>query len=108
MPGPVILVFVLLTYWRPGGESEYGWLPRLYAESPERPVELYVTAGELETVVTPGNAGHYMVGTNRHFRNVLSAAGYRFTYQEFNGVHSELNWQDGLAEGLIRLIGPRR
>jgi len=25
-----------------------------------------------------------------------------------NGVHSELNWQDGLAEGLIRLIGPRR
>ena len=73
-----------------------------------RPVQLYVAAGELETVVTPGNAGHYMVATNRHFRNVLLAAGYRFTYRELNGVHSELNWQDGLAEGLIRLIGPRR
>lgn len=95
-------------YWRPAGASEYEWVPRLYAESPARPVELYVTAGELETVVTPGNAGHYMVATNRHFRDVLSAAGYRFTYREFNGVHSELNWQDGLAEGLIRLIGPRR
>jgi enterochelin esterase family protein len=95
-------------YWRPAGESEYEWVPRLYAESPARPVKLYVTAGELETVVTPGNAGHYMAATNRHFRDVLSAGGYRFTYREFNGVHSELNWQDGLAEGLIRLIGPRR
>lgn len=95
-------------YWRPAGEPEYEWVPRLYAEFPVRPVQLYVAAGELETVVTPGNAGHYMVATNRHFRNVLSAARYRFTYRELNGVHSELNWQDGLAEGLIRLIGPRR
>jgi enterochelin esterase family protein len=95
-------------YWRPAGDSEYEWASRLYAESPARPVKLYVTAGELETVVSPGNAGHYMVATNRHFRNVLSAAGYHFTYHEFNGVHSELNWQDGLAKGLIQLIGSAR
>jgi enterochelin esterase-like enzyme len=95
-------------YWRPAGEPEYEWVPRLYAESPVQPVKLYVTAGELETVVTRGNAGHYMVATNRHFRDVLSAARYDFIYREFNGVHSELNWQDGLADGLVRLIGPER
>lgn len=95
-------------YWRPAGEPEYEWVPRLYAGSPVQPVKLYVTAGELETVVTPGNAGHYLVATNRHFRDVLSAAVYKFIYREFNGVHSELNWQDGLADGLVRLIGPGR
>lgn len=95
-------------YWRPADHPEYEWVPRLYAESAPRPVELYVTAGELETVVSRGNAGHYMVATNRHFRDVLSAAGYRFIYREFNGVHSELNWQDGLADGLVRLLGPKR
>jgi enterochelin esterase family protein len=93
-------------YWRPAGAPEYEWVPRLYAESPRRAVRLYVAAGELETVVTPGNAGHYMVATNRHFRDVLSAAGYRFTYREFNGVHSELDWQRELANGLVQLIGP--
>lgn len=95
-------------YWRPSDEVEYEWVTRLYAEHPRRPVRFYVTAGELETVVTRGNAGHYMVATNRHFRDVLSTAGYRLDYEEFNGVHSELNWQNGLAEGLIIHLGPNR
>jgi enterochelin esterase-like enzyme len=39
-------------------------------------------------------------------RDVLQARGYMVEYIEFNGVHSELNWQDWLADGLIRLVGP--
>lgn len=93
-------------YWRPPGEVEYGWVPRLYATTERRPIRFFVAAGELETVVTPRNAGHYLVGTNRHFRDVLASAGYRLAYREFNGVHSELNWQDWLAEGLVHLLGP--
>lgn len=94
-------------YWKPAREVEYEWIPRLYARHPRQPIRLYVAAGELETVVTPGNAGHYLVATNRRFRDVLAAAGYRFTYREFNGVHSELNWQDWLARGLVQLLGAR-
>lgn len=94
-------------YWKPADEIEYEWVPRLYADHPRLPVRFYLTAGELETVVTPGNAGHYMVATNRRFRDVLTAAGYRLTYTEFNGVHSELSWQDGLARGLVELLGTR-
>lgn len=95
-------------YWRPEGAREYEWVPRLYARGGPRPVRFYLTAGELETVVTPGNAGHYMVATNRRFRDVLRASGYALTYTEFNGVHSELSWQDGLAEGLALLLGRAR
>lgn len=94
-------------YWKPADEVEYEWVPRQYAEDPRVPVRFYLTAGELETVVTPGNAGHYMVATNRRFRDVLTAAGYRLTYTEFNGVHSELSWQDELARGLVELVGAR-
>lgn len=54
--------------------------------------------------VSPGNRGHYLLATNRHMRDVLRARGYVLRYEEFNGVHSELSWQDGLAEGLVHLL----
>ncbi len=95
-------------YWRPPGETEYEWLPALYAREPRRPIRLYLAAGMLENVVTPGNAGHYLVGTNRHMRDILTARGYDFRYAEFNGVHSTLNWQDQLLPGLRFLLGTGR
>lgn len=91
-------------YWRPQGEAEFEWVPRLYASAARRPVRFYIAAGELETFVTPGNRGHYLVATNRHMRDVLRARGYAVEYVEFNGVHSGLNWQDGLAAGLVHLL----
>lgn len=87
-------------YWHPPGDPAFEWLPRLMAASERKPIRLYVTAGELETVVTPTNAGHYLVGTNRHLRDVLAAKGYTFGYREYYGVHGEANWEDALAEGL--------
>ncbi len=67
-------------------------------------IKLYLAAGLLETIVNSHNFGHYMLATNRHMRDVLTARGYAFRYREFNGVHHELNWQLELAEGLRYLL----
>ena len=91
-------------YWRPAGEPEFEWVPRRYATAGVRPVRFHLGAGELETFVSPGNRGHYLVATNRHMRDVLKARGYDLEYVEFNGVHSELNWADVLAAGLVQLL----
>lgn len=92
-------------YWRPQGHSQFEWLSALYAREDRRPIRFYLAAGSLETVVTSGNAGHYMVGTNRHMRDVLIAKGYDLRYHEFYGVHSTFNWQDQLLPGLDYLLG---
>lgn len=94
-------------YWKPTDEKDWVWVPAQYARSALRTIRLYVAAGELETFVNPGNHGHYMVGANRQFRDILRARGYDLDYVEFNGVHSELNWQDWLADGLLHLFGYR-
>jgi enterochelin esterase family protein len=95
-------------YWRPPGHAEFEWLPALFAREPKRPIRFYMAAGTLETVVSPTNAGHYMVGTNRHMRDVLVAKGYQLKYVEFYGVHSTFNWQDQLMPGLIYLLASKR
>lgn len=92
-------------YWRPADVEAFEWVPMRYAFEERRPVRFYVAAGELETFVSPGNRGHYLLATNRHMRDVLVARGYDLEYVEFNGVHSDLNWQDWLAEGLVHLLG---
>jgi enterochelin esterase-like enzyme len=90
-------------YWHPPNTTELEWLARLVAMSDRRPVTWYVTAGVLETVVTARNAGHYLLATNRHIRDVLVAKGYDVQYREFYGAHSEANWEDALADGLRHL-----
>jgi enterochelin esterase family protein len=94
-------------YWRPPGSEPFEWLPNLYAITERRPIRLYLSAGMLETFVSDANAGHYLLGTNRHMRDVLAARGYDFQYAEFMGVHSEVNWEDQLAAGLIWLWSRR-
>jgi len=91
-------------YWKPDGETEYEWLTHRLATEPMRPLRLFISAGNLETVATPRNLGHYMVATNRHLRDVLLARGYDLEYWEFSGDHSELSWQDALARGLAALL----
>jgi enterochelin esterase family protein len=92
-------------YWKPAAATEYEWLAGRVAASASRDVRWFLRAGNLETVVTPGNHGHYMVATNRHMRDVLRARGYDLDYAEFTGVHSDLNWQSALADGLRHFFG---
>jgi len=90
-------------YWRPSDSAEFEWLPNLYAVTEQKPIRIYLTAGLLETFVSDANSGHYLLGTNRHMRDVLAARRYDFQYHEFMGVHSEVNWEDQLASGLTWL-----
>lgn len=92
-------------YWKPEGETEYEWLTHRFATEEIRPLRLFLAVGNLETVVTATNRGHYMLGTNRHLRDVLLARGYDLEYWEFAGAHSDLSWQDALARGLVALLG---
>ena len=45
-----------------------------------------------------------MLHSNRHFRDVLQAKGYKVHYREINAGHDYYNWQSTLAEGLIALL----
>ncbi len=95
-------------YWTPESSARYEWLTGRIADSPRRDIRLYLAVGELETVVTPTNHGHYMLSTNRHARDVLTARGYDVRYVEFNGVHHSVSWQDWIAPGLLYLWGTDR
>lgn len=90
--------------YRPTPAAEFEWATHQLAATDRRPVRYYLTAGTLETVVSRRNYGHYLLATNRHLRDVLRAAGYDVTYREFSSVHSELNWQDHLYDGLVHLL----
>lgn len=61
----------------------------------------------METGISDTNRGHYLLGTNRHMRDILAARGYDFTYVEFPGAHTEVNWEDQFAAGLATLGSKR-
>ena len=74
-----------------------------HAAAPRRDIAYYLEAGIFE-------AGRYekgvdLLGSNRHLRDALRAKGYRVTYDEFAGGHSDLNWRSGFARGLLALVG---
>jgi enterochelin esterase-like enzyme len=78
-------------------------LTRDIAAAPKRGVAYYLEAGIYE-------AGRFEKGVdlltaNRHLRDALRAKGYRVTYSEFAGGHSDLNWRSGFAKGLLALVG---
>ena len=95
-------------WWHPGFvlpeddafRQQVGWLPRTFASGPRLPLRFYVEVGKAE--------GANMVLPNRFFRDVLTARGYGVVYREFGGGHEYVSWRDGLARGLIALLGPGR
>lgn len=84
-----------------GDAPAYGWLAAQVAEWERRPVRFFIAAGRLEAL----NAGvePSLLAATRHFRDVLTAKGYRFDYQEFGGGHDYVNWRISLADGLLAL-----
>lgn len=94
-------------WWHPSvdDESEHatdqgsGWLPRQYAAQARLPLRFYLAVGSAE--------GQPMLAPNRLFRDVLTAKGNPFYYEEFHGDHSYLNWRDGLVAGLRFLLAER-
>ena len=103
-----VLALSAAYYWKPPTHPEYEWLGKLFAEKEKVSTKFYLAVGEFETAVNSRNAGHYMLAANRHMRNILSAKNYEFKYEEFAGVHHELNWRGQLAKGLIYLVGKKK
>lgn len=85
------------------GESEAEKMKREIETSPKRDVGFYLEAGIYE--VGRLENGVDLLTSNRHLRDALKAKGYRLTYDEFAGGHSDLNWRSGYARGLLSLVG---
>lgn len=85
------------------GDPQPERLIRDIGAAPRRDIAYYLEAGIFE-------AGRFMKGvdlltSNRHLRDTLRAKGYRVTYTEFAGGHSDLNWRSGFSRGLLALVG---
>jgi enterochelin esterase family protein len=85
------------------GESTPERLKRDIEAAPRRDVRFYLEAGIYEVGRTEN--GVDLLTSNRHLRDALRAKGYRVTYDEFAGGHSDLNWRTGYAKGLLALVG---
>ena len=90
--------------WRENRNYEYEWLSTFLASSPKKNVNFYLSAGNLETVVTNNNSGHYLLATNRHFRNILHAKNYTYKYEEIPGGHNPMCWAHGFYNGLAYIL----
>jgi len=85
------------------GDSTPEGITRAIESAPRRDVAFYLEAGIYE--VGRQMNGVDLLTSNRHLRDVLRAKGYRVTYDEFAGGHSDLNWRSGFPRGLIALVG---
>jgi enterochelin esterase family protein len=90
--------------WRQPDDLENGWLFRKYIAAETLPLRFYLDAGLLENIDYDG-LGTSLLGSNRHFRDVLLAKGYPVTFATFSGGHDPLWWRQTLADGLIALLG---
>lgn len=92
--------------WKPDEDSEPGWLPRQYAESPQLPLRFHLDAGLYETEVsTLEGPPTDILASTRHFCDLLQTKGYAVHYSEFAGGHGPMNWSRTLADGLLALFG---
>jgi enterochelin esterase family protein len=86
------------SFWWPRGsphEVDAEQLTRDYARTPRLPIRFYLEVGLQE--------GPFMLASNRHLRDVLTAREYDVDYIELNGGHCWLNWRCSLADGLVSL-----
>jgi enterochelin esterase family protein len=86
------------------GDTEPEGLARGFASGSKLPLRFYLEVGLLERMPTPYD-GLSLLTSNRHLRDVLIAKGYPVCYSEFNGRHEYANWQGGLSDGLLALLG---
>ncbi len=82
-----------------GGER----VKREIESSPKRGVAYYLEAGIYENDRLEN--GVDLLSSNQHLRDALQAKGYRVTYSEYAGGHSDLNWRSGFSRGLLALVG---
>ena len=77
------------------------WLAQQFIAQPHLPIRLYLDAGSDED----GFGSEGILNSSRHMWDVLLAKGYDVRFDEFDGGHDYLSWREGLADGLIFLLG---
>ncbi|MCP4320649.1 MAG: DUF3327 domain-containing protein [Alteromonadales bacterium] len=94
-------------WWSPkdenGDVTEDQWLTREFAKEKGKSIRFYFNAGIFETGYFPID----ILESNRHFRDVLIAKDYSFTYEELSGGHDYFSWREGLSQGLIALFSEK-
>lgn len=84
----------------PEEDIQQEWIIQQFLISPRLPLRFYLEVGLKEDW-----RWIYMVGCNRHFRDVLTLKGYEVHYTEFNGYHHYVSHRGSLADGLLALVG---
>ncbi|GCE09585.1 enterochelin esterase [Dictyobacter aurantiacus] len=84
----------------PEDDIQQEWIIQQFIASPPLPLRFYLEVGLKEDL-----GWIYMVGCNRHMRDVLKLKGYEVHYAEFNGYHHNVSHRGSLANGLLALIG---
>jgi enterochelin esterase family protein len=85
------------------GEQTPERIKRDIEAAPKRDIAYYLEAGIYENERLEN--GVDLLSSNRHLRDALTTKGYRVTYDEYAGGHSDLNWRSGFSKGLIALVG---
>lgn len=95
-------------YWRgeAGDEAHFEWVTAQFRQRPKLPIRFVLQVGSTEQMSSP-NGGPNMLQTHEHLRDVLSAKGYDFTLTAEPGGHEPIDWRNGLADGLIQLLGAK-
>jgi enterochelin esterase family protein len=86
----------------PWTEEAPGMLAQQYASARRRPLQIHLEVGRYETYYLAS-----LLSQARRLRDVLRAKGYRVTYSEFAGGHSEVCWRGSFANGLLSLTAKR-
>ncbi|GER90299.1 hypothetical protein KDW_44610 [Dictyobacter vulcani] len=91
------------SFWwdkEPEEDIQQEWLIQQFIASPPLLLRFYLEVGLKEDM-----GWIYMVGCNRHFRDVLTLKGNEVHYAEFNGYHHYVSHRGTLADGLLALMG---
>ncbi|MCD7099325.1 enterochelin esterase [Stenotrophomonas sp. MMGLT7] len=81
-----------------------GWLARQFAEAPRSNLSFYLEAGLLE-IRRRGDSSQGILESTRELAEVLRRRGYPVQLHEYAGGHDYAVWREGIAEGLIALLG---
>lgn len=87
----------------PEDDIQQEWIIQQFIASPRLPLRFYMEVGLKEDW-----GWIYMVGCNRHLRDVLTLKGYEVHYAEFNGYHHNVSHRGSLADGLLALVGKKQ
>ena len=81
-----------------------GWLTRQFAQGPRTNLVFYLQAGLLETRRN-GDSTDGILESSRALAEQLRQRGYTVKLHEYAGGHDYAVWREGIADGLIYLLG---